>query len=264
MHIYMWDQPWVFFGRNDAKAETPVLWLPHAKGWLIGKDSDARGDWGQEEKGTTEDEKAGWHHWLDGREFEWTLGDGDGQGGVACCDSWGRKESDTTERLNWTEHMKVWKWFSYEFRGNSSMASSLHSLFLPGPSVVTGSNLCFWVLLSKKYIRAHHIHSQSQCIGRDNYHGPYMGTSALGRFKCWANSHCNSITRGPGALEITFLLLYFLPISQVLCFRAQKQDPVLQPWTPSRANLQKIISLKQISLWLQKLIYNSVTAYEAA
>ena len=93
----------MFFGRNDAKAETPVLWPPHVKSWLIGKDSDARRDWGQEEKGTTEDEMAGWHHRLDGREFVWTPGDGDGQGGLACCDSWGRKESDTTERLNWTE-----------------------------------------------------------------------------------------------------------------------------------------------------------------
>ena len=69
--------------------------------WLIGKDYDAGRDWGQVEKGTTEDEMAGWHHWLDGREFEWTLGDG--QGGLVCCDSWGHKESDTTEWLNWTE-----------------------------------------------------------------------------------------------------------------------------------------------------------------
>ena len=97
------DRSWVFFGRNDAKAETPVLWPPHAKSWLIGKDSDAGRDWGQEEKGTTEDEMAGWHHWLDGHEFEWTPGVGEGQGGLACCNSWGRKESDTTEWLNWTE-----------------------------------------------------------------------------------------------------------------------------------------------------------------
>ena len=97
------DQSWVFFGRNDAEAETPVLWLPHAKSWLIGKDSDAGRDWGQEEKGMTEDEMAGWHHGLDGRESEWTPGLGDGQGGLACCDSWGRKELDTTERLKWTE-----------------------------------------------------------------------------------------------------------------------------------------------------------------
>ena len=97
------DQPWDFFGRNDAKAETPVLWPPQAKSWLIWKDSDDGRDWGQEEKGTTEDEKAGWHHWLDGYESEWTPGVGDGQGGLACCDSWGRKESDMTEQLNWTD-----------------------------------------------------------------------------------------------------------------------------------------------------------------
>ena len=92
-----------FFGWNDAKAETPVLWPPHAKSWLSGKDSDAGRDWGQEEKGTTEDEMAGWHHRLDGHEFGWTPGVGDGQGGLACCDSWGCKESEMTERLSWTE-----------------------------------------------------------------------------------------------------------------------------------------------------------------
>ena len=97
------DQSWVFSGRNDAKAETPVLWPPHAKSWLIGKDSDAGRDWVQDEKGTTEDEMAGWHHWLNGGEFVWTPGIGDGQGGLVCCNSWGCKESDTTERLNWTE-----------------------------------------------------------------------------------------------------------------------------------------------------------------
>ena len=100
------DQPLDLFGRNDAKAETPVLWPPHAKCWLIGN-SDAGRDWGQEEKGTTEDEMAGWHHWLYGRESEWTPGVGDGQGGLACCDSWGRKESDLTERLNWTELIRT-------------------------------------------------------------------------------------------------------------------------------------------------------------
>ena len=97
------DQPWDFFGRNDAKAETPVFWPPHVKSWLIGKVSEAGRDWGQEEKGTTEDEMAGWHHGLDGRESEWPPGVGDGQGGLACCNSWGREQSDTTEQLNWTE-----------------------------------------------------------------------------------------------------------------------------------------------------------------
>ena len=95
------DQSWVFIGRTAAKAETPVLWPPDAKSWLIGKDPDAERYWGQEEKGMTEDEMAGWHHWLDGRESEWTPGVGDGQGGLAWCDSWGRKESDSTEWLNW-------------------------------------------------------------------------------------------------------------------------------------------------------------------
>ena len=97
------DQSWVFIGKNDAKAETPILWPPHAKSWLIGKDPDAGRDWGQEEKGMTEDEMAGWHHWLDGHEFGWTPGVGDGQGGLAFCDSWGHKELDMTELLNWTE-----------------------------------------------------------------------------------------------------------------------------------------------------------------
>ena len=97
------DQPWVFFGRDDAKAETPVLWPPDVKSWLIGKDSEAGRNWGQEEKGTTEDEMAGWHHGLDGHESEWTPKVGDGQEGLVCCDSWGRKELDRAERLNWTE-----------------------------------------------------------------------------------------------------------------------------------------------------------------
>ena len=141
------DQPWDFFGKNDAKAETPVLWPPHAKSWLTGKDSDAGRNWGQEEKGTTEDEIAGWHHWLDGRESEWTPGVGDGQGGLACCDSWGRKESDTTERLNWTDlnwwHMMC-NIFSYSYLTSEfdpwvtklpwRRKWQLTSVFLPGKS----------------------------------------------------------------------------------------------------------------------------------
>ena len=102
------DQPWVFFGRTDAEAETPVLWPPRAKSWLIGEDCDAGRDWGQEEKGTTEDEMAGWHHWLDGRESEWAPRVGDGQGGLACCDckvcSLANGVTRSRTRLsNWTE-----------------------------------------------------------------------------------------------------------------------------------------------------------------
>ena len=98
------DQPRVFFGRNDAKAETPVLWPTHAKSWLIGKDCDAGRDWEQKEKGTAEDEMAGWHHRFYGREFDWTLGDDDRQRGLECYDWWGcRVRHDWTTELNWTE-----------------------------------------------------------------------------------------------------------------------------------------------------------------
>ena len=96
-------ESWVFIGRTDVEAETPILWPPDAKSWLIWKDPDSGKDWGQEKKGTTEDEMVGWHHQLDGHGFGWTPGVGDGQGGLACCGSWGQKESDTTERLNWTD-----------------------------------------------------------------------------------------------------------------------------------------------------------------
>ena len=116
------DRSWVFIGRTDAEAETPVLWPPHAKSWLIGKDSDAGRDWGQEEKGMTEDEMAGWHHWLEGHEFGWTSGVGDGQGGLACCDSRGHKESDMTERLNWTEKVLNWK-IRYIFKQTKKWSS---------------------------------------------------------------------------------------------------------------------------------------------
>ena len=102
------NQSWIFIGRTDAEAETPILWPPDAKNWLILKDTVAGKDWSWEEKGTTEDEMAGWHHWLDGRESEWTPGVGDRQGVLACCDSWVEKSrrrlSNGTE-LNW----KVYK-----------------------------------------------------------------------------------------------------------------------------------------------------------
>ena len=115
------DQSWVFIGRTDIEAETPILWPPDVKGWLIRKDPDAGKDWRQEEKGTTEDEVVGWHHWLNGHGFEWTPGVGDGQGGLVCCGSWGSKESDMTEQLNWTIYQRwTWifmssQWFSESF-----------------------------------------------------------------------------------------------------------------------------------------------------
>ena len=102
------DQSWVFIGRTDAEAETLILWPPDVKSWLIGKDPNAGRDRGQEEKGRTEDEMAGWHHRLNGREFEWTPGIGDGQGGLVHCDSWGRRVGhDWATELNWLIHLKV-------------------------------------------------------------------------------------------------------------------------------------------------------------
>ena len=97
------DQPWVFIGRTDVEAETPILWPPDAKIWLIWKYPDAGKYWGQEEKVTTEDEMVGWYHPLNGHGSRWTPGVGDGQGGLACCGSWGHKESDMSEQLSWTE-----------------------------------------------------------------------------------------------------------------------------------------------------------------
>ena len=101
------NQSGIFIGRTDVEAETPILWPPDAKSWLIWKDPDSGKDWGQEEKGTTEDEMVGWHHQFNGHGFGWTPGVGDGQGGLACCGLWGCKELDTTERLDWTELIYV-------------------------------------------------------------------------------------------------------------------------------------------------------------
>ena len=104
------DQSWVFTGRIDVEAETPILWPPDGKSWLIWKDPDAGKDWGQEEKGMTEDEMVDWDPWLTGHGFGWNPGVGDGQGGLACCSLWGCKELDTTERLNYTELNQIYEY----------------------------------------------------------------------------------------------------------------------------------------------------------
>ena len=99
------DQSWVFTGRTDAEAAAPIFWPPDVKNWLNRRDPDAGNDWRQEETRTTEDKMVGWHHRLNGHEFEEALGVGDGQGNLVCCNPWGCKESDMTEWLNWK-----WKW----------------------------------------------------------------------------------------------------------------------------------------------------------
>jgi len=114
------NQSWIFIGRTDAEAEAPILWPPDVKKWLLGKDPDAGKDWRQE-KGTTEDKIVGWYHWCNGHEFEKDPGVGDGQGGLACCSPWGRKELNMTEQLNWTELR--WKMLEKKrkVRGNLKM-----------------------------------------------------------------------------------------------------------------------------------------------
>ena len=115
--------------RTDAQVETPILWPLHVKSWLIGKDSDAGRDWGQEEKGMTEDEMAGWHHRLDGHEFEWTPGVGDRQGGLGCCNSWGHRKLDTTEWLNWTKQFWSFVILVIYTAGRKWIAKKMRSLY---------------------------------------------------------------------------------------------------------------------------------------
>ena len=129
------DQSWVFIGRTDVEAETPILWPPDGKSWLIWKDPDAGKDWGQEKKGTTEDERVGWHHQLNGHEFGWTLRFGDGQGGLVCCGSWGHKESDMTEQLKWTESLH----FRCRAQDLNSVSKMYGNSFIP-EILQTGTN----------------------------------------------------------------------------------------------------------------------------
>ena len=107
------NQSWIFIGRTDAEAATPTFWPLDAESWLIWKDPDAGKDWGQEEKGLTEDEMVGWHHWLNGHGFGWTLGVGDGQGSLVCCSAWGHNELDMTEWLNWNELYPKQMWAKF-------------------------------------------------------------------------------------------------------------------------------------------------------
>ena len=108
------DHSWVFIRRIDVEAETPIIWPPDANSLLIWKDPDVWKVWSEDEKGTAEDEMVGWHHLLNGHEFGWSQGVGDGQEGLECCSSWGYKESDTTERLNWTDLNELFHYSCYK------------------------------------------------------------------------------------------------------------------------------------------------------
>ena len=129
------NQSWIFIGRTGIEAQTPILWPPDAKNWLIRKDPDAGKDWRWEAKGTTDNEMVGWHHQLNRHEFEKALGVGDGQGSLMCCSTWGCKELDTTEWLNWTELRQSETQF-----WNSFLKESLPWFFREDQY-----NLCTWV-----------------------------------------------------------------------------------------------------------------------
>ena len=126
------NQSWIFIGRTDAEAHTLILWPPDAKNWPTRKDSDAGENWRQEEKGTTEDEMVGWHHRLNGHEFEQAPGVGDGQGGLACCSPWGGKEPDTIKWLNWTRCQPCAKAFHicYFTKPSQQLSNKIHHLCL--------------------------------------------------------------------------------------------------------------------------------------
>ena len=128
------NQSLIFIGRTDVEAETPILWPPDTNSWLIWKYPDAGKDWRWKEKGTTEDDMVGWHHWLNEHEFEWTPGVGDGLGGLVCCSPWYCKQSDMTEWLNWTEHGQ---WGTLPW-ASPSVACSIMYMYTPFP----GCGIC--------------------------------------------------------------------------------------------------------------------------
>ena len=147
------NQPWIVIGRTDVEAEAPVLWLLDAKSWLIGKDPDAGKDWSQEEKGMTEDEMVGWHHWFNRHEFEQTLRDSERQGRLVCCSPWGCKVSDMTERLNKKAPVKTYYWEN--FYGEKFINFHLSvDIFLVRLSVTTWE----WVHIGKTYFSGKHLY----------------------------------------------------------------------------------------------------------
>ena len=137
------DQSWIFIVGTDVGAETSILRPPDVKSWLIGKDPDAGKDWGQEEKGTTEDEMVRWHHWLNGHGFGWTLGVGDGQGGLACCGSWGHKESDTTEQ----QQQRIYSYICSSYNGERRQERESGSIIKMGSPTIPLTTILLLLLL---------------------------------------------------------------------------------------------------------------------
>ena len=166
------DQSWVFFGRTDAEAETPILWPPDAKSWLIWKDLDAGKDWGPEEKEMTEDEMVGWHHWLNGHGFGWTPGVGYGQGALVFCGSYGHKESNMTKRLNWTELALFLQIFLNLIRRTNSSKQILMKMEICQPECGTVKRYCskdyYWNPFPVNYFSCNTFSQESQNINDGN------------------------------------------------------------------------------------------------
>ena len=182
------NQSWIFNRRTDAEAEAPVLWPPDSKSQLIRKDCDAGKDWRQEEKGMTEDEMVGWHHWLNGHEFKQAPGDGEGQGSLACCSSWGCKESDTTERLNSNKLL--------ENLQSSFFKEALHLHIFPQADSL--SFLTFWQTYSCD--PSHEMPDQPMCLSTLSMVSGFcpqikeskLGLDKGGRHKLWDISDLTS------------------------------------------------------------------------
>ena len=182
-------QSWLFIARTVAEVETPILWPPDGKIWLIGKGPAAGKDWRQEEKGMTEDEMVGWHYRLNGHEFEQALGVEDGQESLACCSPWGHKELDTTERLNWTEPNLPFPQVGISLSLNSSLLPfpcvGLHvGLYLTDPTLIWRFKC---IIFLKKEIWCsdmgrQHLHQINQCMKCINY-SVWIGGLDLGLWR---------------------------------------------------------------------------------
>ena len=133
------NQSWLFIGRTNAEAEAPIFWPPDAKSWLIWKDPDAGKDWGQEEKGVTEDEMVGWHQWVNGHEFEQAPAVSDARGSLACCSSWGYTKSDMIEQLNWNDDTSIFNFLRNHHSVFLIDCTGLHSLIVQDSSFFSTS-----------------------------------------------------------------------------------------------------------------------------
>ena len=204
----------VFIGRTDVEAETPILWSPDVKSWLIWKDPDAGKDWGQEEKGTTEDEMVGWHHRLNGHGFGYSLGVGDGQGGLSCCNSWGHKESDMTEWLKWTEFALI--------QGPNVPGSYAILFFTASDFISITSHIHNWVL----FLLWLCLFTLSGVIS------PFFSSSILGTY--WSGEFifqchiCLLFHTVHGVLKARILKWFAIPFSSGPCFvRTLHHDPTI-------------------------------------